>query len=119
MGSCSLDAVAGEEAAWACPPIRYERLVYSIPLNLGLNPQDAEDVTQTTFAQLLASLDRIQEPDRVGAWLSTVSKRQSIRLIEQRVRERDRIVAAAAVSEIDHGGIESLVEDIESGSTKA
>lgn len=79
---------AGDERAWRSLVTRYERLVYSIPLNLGLGVDVAADVTQATFAALVQSIDRIDTPDRVGAWLSTVAKRESIRVLERRGRER-------------------------------
>jgi RNA polymerase sigma factor (sigma-70 family) len=78
----------GDEQAWQSVLTRYERLVYSIPFNLGLGADDAADVAQATFAALVGSINRIDEPKRLGAWLSTVAKRQSIRVIERRVRER-------------------------------
>lgn len=78
---------AGDDRAWRALVERYVRLVRAIPLNIGLSPADADDVTQLTFATLLAGLDSITEPDRLGAWLSTVAKRQSWRHVERQRRE--------------------------------
>lgn len=78
----------GDERAWGTLVARYERLVHAIPLNLGLGPDDAADVTQASFATLLRAIDTIDTPSRIGAWLSTVAKRESIRIIERRTRER-------------------------------
>ena len=36
--------LAGEEAAWRTLVVRYERLIYSIPLRYGLSVDDADDV---------------------------------------------------------------------------
>lgn len=78
----------GDERAWGTLVARYERLVHAIPLNLGLSPDDAADVTQASFAALLRAVDTIETPGRISAWLSTVAKRESIRIIERRARER-------------------------------
>ncbi len=78
---------SGDRKAWQTLLDRYERLVYSIPLNFGLSHTDADDVVQTTFAALVRSLDSITDEDRLGAWLGTVARRQTWRLVERRRRE--------------------------------
>jgi RNA polymerase sigma factor (sigma-70 family) len=77
----------GDARAWQQILDRYERLVYSIPLNFGLRHSDADDVAQTTFTALLKSLDSIQDEERLGAWLATVARRQTWKLVERRRRE--------------------------------
>lgn len=77
----------GDQRAWQQILDRYERLVYSIPLNFGLSHADADDVAQATFTALIKSLDAIDDEDRLGAWLATVAKRQTWRLVERRRRE--------------------------------
>jgi len=67
----------GSARAWAEIVGRYERLVYAIPLKEGLSSEEAADVAQETFAALLAGLDRIKQPDRLGSWLMTVARRLS------------------------------------------
>ena len=96
----------GDERAWGTLVARYERLVHAIPLNLGLGPDDAADVTQASFAALLRSIDTIDTPGRISAWLSTVAKRESIRIIERRTRERalgERVQGEARSDGGDHG----------------
>lgn len=78
----------GDRRAWQQLLDRYERLVYSIPLQFGLSRTDADDVAQMTFTALLSSLDVIEDETRLGAWLATVAKRQTWRLAERRRRER-------------------------------
>ncbi len=77
----------GDRKAWQLLLDRYERLVYSIPLNFGLSHVDADDVAQATFSALISSLDAITDEDRLGAWLATVARRQTWRLVERRRRE--------------------------------
>lgn len=77
----------GDEKAWATLVERYERLVFSIALRTGLDRDDAADVTQLTFATLLESADRINDPDSLGWWLTTVAQRTSRRIADRRHRE--------------------------------
>ncbi len=78
----------GDRRAWTTLVDRYERLVFAIPLSFGLSRDDAADVAQATFGSLLDGIDSIADPDRLGAWLSTVARRHSIRIVERRTRER-------------------------------
>ena len=77
----------GEARAWQMVLDQYERLVFSIPLNYGLSAEDAADITQLTFTILMESLDRLRDDSNLAAWLSTVAKRQSWRVVRQRRRE--------------------------------
>lgn len=90
---------AGDDRAWRRLVDRYVRLVYSIPVNFGLSPADADDVTQATFAILLSSLHAIEDERRIGAWLATVARRQTWRHAERIRRDSpwdDTVMAATA-----------------------
>ncbi len=77
----------GDGQAWQMVLDQYERLVFSIPLNSGLSASDAADVTQLTFTIFMESLDRLRDDSNLAAWLSTVAKRHSWRVMRQRRRE--------------------------------
>ena len=100
----------GDQRAWDSLVERYERLVFSIALSLGLNRDDAADVTQATFGAFLAALDRIEQPERIKAWLSTVARRESIRIVARLAKghhtETDRLI-----TDDDHA--QSIVGDVE------
>jgi RNA polymerase sigma factor (sigma-70 family) len=66
--------------AWALLTERYERLIYSVALRNGVTPEDASDITQTTFITLIDSLDRIRDDEKLASWLMTVARRQAWRL---------------------------------------
>jgi RNA polymerase sigma factor (sigma-70 family) len=66
---------------------KYERLVFSIPLNYGLSREDAADVAQITFTILIQNLDTLREDSRLGPWLATVARRHTWRLMERYRRE--------------------------------
>ena len=77
----------GSAGAWQQLLNKYERLVYSIPLRYGLSRNDAADIAQNTFTILIESLDALSEDSRLGAWLATVARRQTWRLLERNRRE--------------------------------
>ncbi|MDQ3029691.1 MAG: sigma-70 family RNA polymerase sigma factor [Actinomycetota bacterium] len=78
----------GDARAWERLLDRYERLVFSIPLNYGLSRHDAADITQHTFTVLLQSLDDLHDHERLSSWLGTVARRHTWRLLERKRRER-------------------------------
>ena len=66
--------------AWDLLVERYERLIYSVALRNGVDADDAADITQTTFVELIDALDRIRDEDKLASWLMTVARRQAWRL---------------------------------------
>ena len=77
----------GSVGAWHQILNRYERLVFSIPLRYGLSSHDAADIAQITFTALVENMDRLNEESRLGAYLSTIARRNSWRLLERNRRE--------------------------------
>jgi RNA polymerase sigma factor (sigma-70 family) len=78
---------AGRAGAWDRLVAKYERLVFSIPRSYGLSREDAADVSQTTFIALIRGLDSLTEESNVKAWLATVARRHTWRLMERGRRE--------------------------------
>ena len=66
---------------------RYERLVFSVPRRYGLSREDAADITQFTFTILVQSMDTLPEDSNLGAWLVSVARRHTWRLLNRRRRE--------------------------------
>ena len=58
---------------------RYSRLIYSIPLRVGLSTADADDVVQVVWGIVLRKLDTLREVDRLSAWLIRTTYRESWR----------------------------------------
>lgn len=61
--------------------------MFSVPRRYGLSKDDAADITQLTFTILVQSMDDIAEDSRLGAWLTTVARRHTWRLLERTRRE--------------------------------
>jgi RNA polymerase sigma factor (sigma-70 family) len=89
---------AGDSEAWQRLVEKYERLVYAIPLRMGLDRDEAADVFQLTFAALIQSLDAIRDESKLGGWLATVARRQSWALLR---RHRDEIALADVAPQDD------------------
>src|SRR3712207_9005599 len=70
-----LDCRNGDVRAWQRLLDRYERLVFSVPRRYGLSREDAADITQLTFTILFQSMDTLPEESTLGAWLTTVARR--------------------------------------------
>ena len=77
----------GDAESWDALVHRYERLVFSVALRSGLSPTDAADVTQSTFIALLEACDRLNDDERLAAWLITVARRKAWRVIRRTSRE--------------------------------
>jgi RNA polymerase sigma factor (sigma-70 family) len=80
-------ANAGDQKAWEAIVDRFSALVWATTRAHRLAPAEAADVTQTTWLRLVENLDRIHDPDRLGAWLATTARRECLRHIRLRGRE--------------------------------
>jgi len=77
VGGC-LD---GDAAAWEALVRRYRRLVYSVPLKMGLKAEDADEVFQETFQVLLRKLTSVRDRERIGLWLGVTARRKALDLL--------------------------------------
>ena len=66
--------------------LRYQRLIYTIPIRAGLDGETAAEVFQFVFTKLYQSLPTIDHTDRIRAWLVTTAKRETIRLVRQEAK---------------------------------
>ena len=80
-------AAAGDQHAWNAIVERFSSLVWATARAHRLSHDDASDVAQTTWLRLVEHLDRIREPERLGAWLATTARHESLRVIRRGRRE--------------------------------
>lgn len=78
---------------------RYQRLVYTVPRSMGLPEEQASDVFQVTFSRLLSSVNKLDDPSRVRAWLVTTAKRESLRLLSENRRFASALEPASSSAE--------------------
>jgi RNA polymerase sigma factor (sigma-70 family) len=75
----------GVAAAWEDLIGRFGGLVTAIARRCRLSDADVAEVCQTTWLRLVENLDRIEQPERLGAWLATTSRRESLRIATRQV----------------------------------
>jgi RNA polymerase sigma factor (sigma-70 family) len=80
-------AAAGDREAWDSIVEAFSGLVWAVANRHRLGAADAGEVVQTTWLRLIENLDRIREPERLGGWLATTARHESLRLIRLRGRE--------------------------------
>ena len=73
-------AATDDEQCWASLVDRFSGLVWCIARSFALSDADAADVSQTVWLRLAENLNRIEQPERVGAWLATTARRESMRV---------------------------------------
>jgi RNA polymerase sigma factor (sigma-70 family) len=70
----------GSGAAWEALVEQFDGLVVAIARRCRLSDADVAEVCQTTWLRLVENIDRIEQPDRLAAWLATTSRRESLRI---------------------------------------
>lgn len=76
--------LSGNSQAWEALLVRYQRLIYSIPLRYGLPEHDANDIFQNVSILLLENLTHLHNRERLGAWLVITTRRECWRMFRQR-----------------------------------
>lgn len=89
---------AGDQDAWRAVYDQYHRLVAAIARSYGATDHDADEIVQISFAILHDSIDRIADDSRLAAWLSTIARRHTWRLLETRRRSTPTEIADGALA---------------------
>ena len=63
---------------------RYKDAVFGVALSRIRNFHDAEDLTHSTFVEAFSGLPRLRDPDRLGAWLRTITIHRCINFLKRR-----------------------------------
>ena len=74
-------AAGGDERAWDGLVERFGSMIWAVARAHRLGDADAADVAQATWTALIGHLGQIRDPDRIGAWLATTARRESLRLL--------------------------------------
>jgi RNA polymerase sigma factor (sigma-70 family) len=80
-GQLVTSAASGDAGAWQLIVERLSGLVWSVIRAYRLGSADAADVFQTTWLRLAEHIGRIEQPDRVGAWLATAARRECLQCL--------------------------------------
>lgn len=106
-------ACEGDRKAWETIVDRYYRLVWSVVRGYRLDSESAADVSQTVWEKLITHADRIRDPERLGSWLATTAKHESLRLLG-RQRRQVPVDEIAEQADLTAMPIEELLIDQES-----
>src|SRR5690348_4878727 len=74
-------ASLGDDGAWSELMERYGRLVWLTARASRLDEASVCDVYQTVWSRLWEHRDRIRNPDGLGSWLVTATRRETWRLL--------------------------------------
>lgn len=77
----------GNAGAWEALIVRYQRLIYSIPLKTRLSTDDAADIFQSVCLKLYEKLSTLREHEKIIAWLITTTTRETWRVAARARRE--------------------------------
>lgn len=76
----------GDELAWEQLLARYQGLVYSTALGVGLDRDDAADVFQYVWVELHRSIPRFRHAVALPRWLMVATRRNAYKVAAQRRR---------------------------------
>lgn len=79
-------AAAGDAKAWDDLTRRFGGMIMAVARSCRLADADAWEVHQTTWLRLVENIGRIEQPERIGAWLATTARRESLRLVRNHAR---------------------------------
>jgi len=99
-------AAGGDQAAWEALVERFSGLIWAITRAYRLSRADAADVSQTTWLRLAEHIDKIENADRIGAWLATAARRECL----QNIRSKARTVPTEDMSWFDSGSDDDPTE---------
>lgn len=80
-------ARSGDSLAWSSLVHALDDMLRTVARSYRLSPHDVDDAVQATWVTLYEHVDRVRDSYAVGAWLATTVRRQSLRILQQRVRE--------------------------------
>lgn len=86
--------LSGDSDAWDSLILRYEALVFSLPIRMGLSQADAEDIFQNVCVLLLHHLGDLRDTERLAGWLVATTRREVWRVSKRRATQRSVEVSA-------------------------
>ena len=78
----------GDGGAWAELVARFGGMIAATGRRYRLPPADVAELQQTTWLRLVENLHRIEQPERVGGWLATTARRESLQLLRRAAKYR-------------------------------
>ena len=76
-------ASGGDARAWEELVARFGGMIAATGRRYRLSAADVAELQQTTWLRLVENLHRIEQPERVGGWLATTARRESLQLLRR------------------------------------
>jgi RNA polymerase sigma factor (sigma-70 family) len=76
-------ARSGDGGAWEELVARFGGMIAATGRRYRLSAADVAELQQTTWLRLVENLHRIEQPERVGGWLATTARRESLQLLKR------------------------------------
>ncbi len=76
-------ARVGDPRAWEDLVSRFGGMIAATGRRYRLAPADVAELQQTTWLRLVENIHRIEQPERVGGWLATTARRESLQLLRR------------------------------------
>jgi RNA polymerase sigma factor (sigma-70 family) len=73
----------GHAGAWEELVSRFGGMIIATGRRYRLTSADVAELQQTTWLRLVENLHRIEQPERVGGWLATTARRESLQLLRR------------------------------------
>lgn len=114
--------VAGDPDGLAAAYDRYADPLYAYCRSMLKDPADAADAVQDTFVIAASRLDGLRDPDRLRAWLYTVARNESLRILRasKGTRELDEAAdvtdeSADVTQDAERADLRALLRDASEG----
>ena len=76
-------AKQGDPGAWEELVARFGGMIAATGRRFRLTTPDVAELQQTTWLRLVENLHRIEQPERIGGWLATTARRESLQLLKR------------------------------------
>ncbi len=73
----------GNAGAWEELVARFGGMIAATGRRYRLTASDVAELQQTTWLRLVENLHRIEQPERIGGWLATTARRESLQLLRR------------------------------------
>ncbi len=77
------EAKDGNPEAWEELVARFGGMIAATGRRFRLTPADVAELQQTTWLRLVENIHRVEQPERVGGWLATTARRESLLLVRR------------------------------------
>ncbi len=83
VGQLLVAASDGDQQAWNSLVRQFDPMIRSVISGFRLDHETAADVGQTVWLRVFENARRIREPERLGGWIASTARHESLRCIKR------------------------------------